>query len=438
MNENADQNDEETERWERLLSVDTLRGLTILLMVFVNDLGPAAPSVLLHIEPPNTDGMTLADIVFPFFLFIAGVSIPLATVAAKKRRESVGRILFHVTLRTLGLLVMGIVGVNRSAITSLSPELWGLLSYVAILLAWCIVPKASGSKRNLFLTLKCLGFVGLLALFAVYRREPVATRLMFAGEVEQWTWLRTQWWGILGLIGWAYLVAASAYLLIGNRREWIVVVAGLLMTNFVVAGNGGHFSRIDDKEWLHPVLPAIHGIQWLLESINQYVSLGSQLGSLPAIVMCGVLLGSILHKDSDVRPEQRVRWCLIYALLLFLAGAATDTFAGVNKIAATPTWCFWCSALATLTWAALYWILDVKRWRTWADLIVPAGANPLIAYLMHPIVLFLLSLTGFGTSVRAYASSESGVVVILGSLAMAAVVCLLTAATAKMGMRVRI
>ena len=62
----------------RVTSVDTLRGLTIFLMIFVNDLGRGAPSWMHHIQPPRADGMTLADIVFPFFLFIVGVSIPLA------------------------------------------------------------------------------------------------------------------------------------------------------------------------------------------------------------------------------------------------------------------------------------------------------------------------------------------------------------------------
>jgi predicted acyltransferase len=67
----------------RVASVDALRGLTILLMIFVNDLGPAAPAWMHHIRPPNADGMTLADIVFPAFLFIVGVSIPLAFERAR-------------------------------------------------------------------------------------------------------------------------------------------------------------------------------------------------------------------------------------------------------------------------------------------------------------------------------------------------------------------
>src|SRR5271170_2060484 len=74
----------ETSASFRIASVDALRGLTILLMIFVNDLGPGAPSWMHHIQPPNADGMTLADVVFPAFLFIVGISIPLALERGSK------------------------------------------------------------------------------------------------------------------------------------------------------------------------------------------------------------------------------------------------------------------------------------------------------------------------------------------------------------------
>jgi len=62
---------------ERIASVDALRGLVILLMIFVNDVAgvKAAPSWLKHVSA-EADGMTLSDLVFPAFLFIMGMSIP--------------------------------------------------------------------------------------------------------------------------------------------------------------------------------------------------------------------------------------------------------------------------------------------------------------------------------------------------------------------------
>src|SRR5580692_2957128 len=97
---------------ERIASVDALRGLTILLMVFVNDLGRAAPSWLHHIQPPDADGMTLADVVFPTFLFLVGMSIPLAFERARAAGTSWLSQLGHILVRTAGLLLMGVIELN--------------------------------------------------------------------------------------------------------------------------------------------------------------------------------------------------------------------------------------------------------------------------------------------------------------------------------------
>ena len=422
----------------RVVSVDVFRGLTILLMVFVNDLGKAAPAWMLHIDPADADGMTLADVVFPFFLFIAGVSIPLAFDAARKRGLSNLRILSGILSRSIALILMGLVGVNRSKEMLLGPTWWGLLTFISIIFAWSVVPKEQSTKRTVMMVLKGIGIVGLIALLMIYRREPVATNVLFLGDVEAWTWIRTQWWGILGLIGWAYLACALIYFFVGSRREWLVAAMGLLMLNFVCAQNGGFFTQIENKPWLEPMLPVVNGVQSIVEFVNRYVSLGSQLGSLAATMMAGCVLGKALARDSDVTaPADRIRWAFVYAGGLFLAGAMMDTFAGINKISATPTWCFWCASLATLVWIVLYCVIDIKKWTAWAFFLKPAGANPLIAYLLHPILLFVLSLTGFA-SARAYSLSESATAAICGSLAMALLICGLTAVIAKLGLRLKV
>ena len=424
---------------QRVLSVDILRGLTIFLMVFVNDLGRAAPKWMHHIDPPGADGMTLADVVFPLFLFIAGVSIPLAFEAARKRGHSSLKIIGHILSRSAALILMGLVGVNRGGDTTLGPELWGLLAFVSIILAWCVVPKTGSASRTVFMILKGIGIVGLVLLLAIYRREGVATNVLFLGDVEAWTWLRTEWWGILGLIGWAYLASALIYFFVGSRREWLVGATAMLMLSFLCSQNGGFFTQIENKEWLEPLLPVIGVLQSILEFINRYVSLASQLGSLPATMMAGCVLGSTLTAESGVEEHgDRIKWALYFALGLFIAGAMTDTFAGINKISATPTWCFWCASLATIVWVGLYCVLDFVNWTTWAAPLRPAGANPLIAFLLHPILLFVLALTGFGQTLRAYSSSDSALVAVAGSIAMALLVCGLTALTARAGLRIRV
>ena len=77
--------------------------------------------------------------------------------------------------------------------------------------------------------------------------------------------------------------------------------------------------------------------------------------------MAGCLLG---HHPATLtvtsrRTRHRLRWAMTFAIGLLFAGFVTDTFEGINKIAATPTWCFWSAALTCLVWMFLYWIIDV-------------------------------------------------------------------------------
>lgn len=98
---------------DRVLSVDIFRGLTMLVMIFVNDLASVKglPWWTYHMRP-GWNGMTYVDYVFPAFLFIVGMSIPLAV----SRRLDNGRPLIrewgHVLMRSVSLVVLGIVLAN--------------------------------------------------------------------------------------------------------------------------------------------------------------------------------------------------------------------------------------------------------------------------------------------------------------------------------------
>ena len=63
----------------RIRSIDLLRGADVLLMLFVNEVAgvPGAPPFLRH-KAAADDGMTITDVVFPAFLFIVGLAIPMA------------------------------------------------------------------------------------------------------------------------------------------------------------------------------------------------------------------------------------------------------------------------------------------------------------------------------------------------------------------------
>jgi heparan-alpha-glucosaminide N-acetyltransferase len=424
----------------RIASVDTLRGLTILLMIFVNDLGPAAPSWMHHIQPPNADGMTLADVVFPAFLFIVGVSIPLAlepwSLAGSRRWSQIG----HILSRTVGLLFMGLIQLNGERDRTLGGPVWEMLAFTSLICAWSVLPREGGAKRTLLVILKTLGFVGLAVLLAVFRGKPQSVDLPLWGHVEGWVWFRTEWWGILGLLGWAYLTVALLWLILGRRREWLMGALGILiLLHLAMLHEGGPFGRLESKPWLGWSTPVFKTLASGLDLINSYVGLGEATGSLAAITMAGCLLGTILRRDSDVAiPQDRLAWATTFTIGLLIAGFVTDTFEGINKISATATWCIWSAALTSATWMLLYLALDIRGIRGWAIVVRPAGANPLLAYFLHPIVVALIGVLGLDNSFLTYRDSSSPWIAVAGSLGMALFVCIATGLLSRLGLRVRL
>ncbi len=147
-------------------------------MIFVNDLGPGAPSWMHHIRPSRADGMTLADVVFPAFLFIVGVSIPLAFERAREVGKSIRAQFGHILLRTAGLLFMGVIVYNSEDSHTKGQPLWGLLAFIALIMAWCSVPRERTAKRNVLIAVKALGIVGLWSCWRsiVASRRPPRSR----------------------------------------------------------------------------------------------------------------------------------------------------------------------------------------------------------------------------------------------------------------------
>ncbi|MEO5999472.1 MAG: heparan-alpha-glucosaminide N-acetyltransferase domain-containing protein [Chitinophagaceae bacterium] len=97
----------------RLASIDVFRAVTMLLMIFVNDLWSLKniPEWLEH-TAAEADGMGLADSVFPAFLFIVGLSVPFAIQSRLSRGITTYRSLIYICSRSFALLVMGVFHVN--------------------------------------------------------------------------------------------------------------------------------------------------------------------------------------------------------------------------------------------------------------------------------------------------------------------------------------
>ena len=126
------------------------------MMIFVNDLagaGKIVPDWMLHFSDrhPKGSGMTFVDLVFPAFLFIVGMSVPFALGGRRAKGEPFLRTLGHVAVRTISLLLIGILMVHETPDTV---ELGWLgncccvLMYLSAIAAFCSFSSPSSASES--------------------------------------------------------------------------------------------------------------------------------------------------------------------------------------------------------------------------------------------------------------------------------------------------
>ena len=321
--------------------------------------------------------MTFVDLVFPAFLFLVGMSIPLALGRRLGKGQSVKEILAHVVIRTLSLLAIGILMVHETPDTAAlgwSGNWWCVLMYLSAIAAFCSIspPHPAGTPpgqtwKIFNLALKCLGFVGLVWLAIVFRGQGDRRIISFAPFS-----IDTSWYGILGLIGWAYLVASVIFLAFGENRNAILACMGLLMCLFAAA-RGGLFEGF-----------------WL----NRIVGIGATLGSQAAIACGGLLLGSMVTSPGFNSLGARTKFTFWFVAGCAAAALLLNRTYGISKNQATPSWCFWACAITATLWYSVHIVTDVRPIKSISRPLVLAGQNVLLAYLLSEMLPGLLDALG--------------------------------------------
>jgi predicted acyltransferase len=158
----------------RVVSIDIFRGLTMAVMIFVNQLSgvQGLPWWTYHAHAQQ-DLMTYVDMVFPFFLFIVGISMPLSVAQRLKRNPSIPGLWGHVLLRVLGLLVLGLILANAEACDPaqmhIGGALWAVLALLSAGLYLNVYPKSEAFPAYPLL-LRAVGLIGVFMLLAIFRR----------------------------------------------------------------------------------------------------------------------------------------------------------------------------------------------------------------------------------------------------------------------------
>lgn len=322
---------------QRLRSLDIFRGLTIAAMIVVNNLGSGREGAhfapLVHAE---WHGCTLADLVFPFFVFIVGVS---AVFSLTKRQAggSLRPVYRHIATRTLKIFFLGLLG-------------WFICGW----LFQAICPPAETEK----------------SIWSIFLSPPADSDAYFFSLAN----LRIP--GVLQRLALVYLVVALLALHSRWRTQALLAAALLLIYCGLMTLTGHSLEAGEDLgAWLDR---AVFGQAHLFMSAWDPEGL---LSTLPAIAtgLLGALTG---HWLKSARPGPR-------KLLGLFLGGSLSLAAGwlwglsfpLNKNLWTSSYVLYTAGFALLILGAVYWLIDLRKARApWAQPFIWLGTRPLLAY----------------------------------------------------------
>lgn len=352
---------------ERLISLDVFRGLTILLMTIVNnpgDWGNVYPP-LLHAD---WNGCTPTDLVFPFFIFIMGVAVPLAMPDKFYDGSTFNKIL----VRSLRMLCLGIFFnfFGKIQLFGLEgiPLLIGRLA-ITIAVGYALMGSFSSKIKNI------LAFsILFIYLFLAY------------SGIEAYSSVRLP--GVLQRIAIVYFVVSLLYLKTSQKTQIITGVILLLgywaiMTLIPVPGIGeANLEKGTNlASWIDSVLLKGHmyrgTITWDPEGI---------LSTIPSIVngIIGLLIGQVLQANT-IKIQKAQKMGLIGTILIFF-GLIWDIVFPINKSLWTSSYVLYTTGLATVFLTILYYIIDISNYKKGFKPFLIWGVNPMIVFFTSQII----------------------------------------------------
>lgn len=296
--------------------------MTIAAMILVNDPGTWA-AIYWPLDHAEWNGWTPTDLIFPFFIFIAGVSMTLSFSARLKHGGTRKSLALHVLIRSVAIFAVGLFlnGFPRFHFATI--RYTGVLQRIAV----------------------CYLLAGLLVV-ATARR---ADREEFVANARAIFWTM-----VALLIGYWALMR-------------FVPVPGYGTGNLTPEGNLAAW--IDRRIMLGHLWKPM----WDPEGF---------LSTLPAIgtALSGVLVSEWLRKDST--KERKFAGLIIVGGLLMIFGRLLHGLFPINKNLWTSTYVVFTSGFAMVILGACYWLLDLRGWRRWAKPFVIFGSNAITAFTL--------------------------------------------------------
>lgn len=340
----------------RNASVDTFRGITIVLMLFVN-YGGGKYWIFQHAE---WNGMTIADLIFPWFAWIMGVSIVLSISSQLRRTVPRSAIFSKVLLRSLLLIVIGL------ALNSFNNNNVNKLRFPGVL------------QR---LGLSYFIVASLETMFLQAQNYNLTSRLSHINDIIN-GWV--QWVFIMTLVGIHSYITFNVE--VPNCPKGYLGPGGLHDNKIAMNCTGGVAGYIDrmlfgtQHLYQHPTLAKVY-------FTHQPFDPEGLLGTLNMAftVFLGTIAGKILLYFGNQITGPPVRWMALSALCgsfaLILSNASKEGgVIPINKNLWSLSFVFATSCLAFFTLCILYMIVDYfKNWN--GSPFIQAGKNSILLYI---------------------------------------------------------
>ncbi|WP_316786141.1 acyltransferase family protein [Pedobacter frigiditerrae] len=318
---------------QRLLSLDFFRGLTVATMILVNNPGSWG-HIYAPLEHAEWNGCTPTDLVFPFFLFIVGVSIAYAMGSKKLDPSSHNKTILKALKRGLILFGLGIF-------LSIFPRKFSDFDFIEAI---------------------------------KHVRIP----------------------GVLQRIGVVFFISSVLFLKLSEKNIFraiiIILITYWALMMFVPVPEVGYANLEKETNlgaWLdRTILTEAH----LWKSAKTWDPEGI-LSTLPAIAtgLFGVLVGVYL-KRKDVEPAKKIAWLFSVGTVSVLAGLLWDLEFPINKALWTSSYVLYTGGLATIVLSLSYWIIDINNYNRFTKPFVVYGVNAITVFFVSGLMPRLLNM----------------------------------------------
>jgi predicted acyltransferase len=183
-----------------------------------------------------------------------------------------------------------------------------------------------------------------------------------------------------------------------------------------------------------------HGALDFLGPVNGVINVGSLFGSHAAIVTAGMLAGTLFLPGSTVTaPRARARFLAVLGAGLLAAGFILRPLHGFSKVHGTESYALATAGITTLVLLLFYLGLDVLKGGRAAAFLLPAGRNPLLAYLLPGVIGNAAALLGGLLRIDVFRIlwpfyGTGGLAGMVNAAVMTAVVLLLTRVLTRAGL----